>query len=429
MLKPSNERDGNVARRSHRVWGTVRGSLGLGLLVVHAGILVSSCAARPAPIVTQPAATNPGAKGKPERVTQALPGEQARPRLSLPPAEASPSPVKVATIAFSTKRAPPVYIASILGNNDRVWLLSIQPMPQSCGVSSLYESDGKRIRLVSPAICAPGQSIFEPCFVSMTFEGNSLELLGISGGGCGVGSESARRRADGTWRCERDPSEYSSIRRFWSAGELTTAKQTFGGEVFDFGGAALTARTTEINGQLAPRTAPVAIAKGGVHAWALIVETGSEATHLVEWTGLRWRERADVLPEGIGAEDIVAMAANDSGADYLATRTSLLVFDGTHFIAHAVPQDFSPEYLVPTQAQSLWVLGCKRAWHYQPEAWSYVELPMTHVHSHWLAPKGTLWIAGSDVATQDELESSETPPKAAVVATLALTEAKETKLP
>jgi len=51
------------------------------------------------------------------------------------------------------------------------------------------------------------------------------------------------------------------------------------------------------------------------------------------------------------------------------------------------------------------------------------------VHSHWLAPNGTLWIAGSDVATQDELESSETPPKAAVVATLALTEAKETKLP
>ncbi len=388
------------------------------MIAALVGIIGSSCASpsppkaalRSEPITAAQRASPKDAKA-PEVKQQTAQGEsEQRPRLSLPPAEASLSAIKAVIVPFLPKQEPPSYIAAILGNKDRVWLLSIELVSTCCSVSSLYESDGKRIRLASPAVCAPKDSVLFPHFDDISLKGNSLELLGTSGGGCGSASASALRKGDGTWRCDSEPWERDGIRRFRSSGELISVTLTPYGSDFDFG--------STLNGELSPQLAPIAIAKGGVHAWALVGK--SDGANLVEWTGMRWRERADALPEGVAAEDILAMTVDDEGTYYAATGTCLLIFDGRHFVAHPVPPGFSPELLVATKAHGLWALGSGRAWHYQPPAWSYAVLPMAHVNSEWLAPNGTLWIAGSSVATQDELFSSRSEPKEVVVVTLAL---------
>jgi hypothetical protein len=335
---------------------------------------------------------------------------EKRPRLLLPPAEASFSSVRASIVPFLSKQDQPALIASILGYRGKVWLLAF---------SSLYESDGKRIRLASQAICGPAESILSPCFDSINLKGHTLELLGTRSGGCGAASASAARKSDGSWRCESELRESFGIRRFRSSsGELVTVKHTSDGSDFDFG--------AMLNGELSHRVAPIAVAKGGVHAWALVEENG---THLVEWTGMRWRERTDALPEGISADDILAMTVDDEGNYYAAAGSFLLVFDGTHFVAHAVPRGFFPELLVATKARGLWALGGGRAWHYEPPAWRYVALPMAHVNSEWLAPDGTLWIAGSSDATEGERESNSAEANSAVVVTLSLSEMKEGRSP
>jgi hypothetical protein len=332
---------------------------------------------------------------------------EQRPRLSLPPAEAFLSAAKAVIVPFLPKQEPPSNITAILGNKDRVWLLSIKPVAKGCPVTSLYESDGRRIRLASRDVCAPDVSHYSPCsdFDTLNLKGNTLELLGESGGACTADPVSAVRKGDGSWRCERGPTQGYGIRRFWSSGELTAAWYSVAGESFDFGG------------MLRGHLGSVAIAKGRVHAWALVEESG---THLVEWTGIHWRERADALPVGVAADDIDAMTIDDEGTYYMTTSSCLLVFDGIRFVAHSVPQGFSAEHLVASKAYGLWALGSGRAWHYQPPDWSYVELPMAEVNSQWLAPNGTLWIAGSRAAAADGRVSSKSEPKDAVVVTLAL---------
>lgn len=69
-------------------------------------------------------------------------------------------------------------------------------------------------------------------------------------------------------------------------------------------------------------------------------------------------------------------------------------------------------------------LGGGRAWHYAAEEWSYVELPMVHVTSAWLAPNSTLWVGGFATTGQGESASQR-----AVVATLALSSGAKVGLP
>lgn len=419
MPEQSTSRDRDATPVVYRTCGNVQRRLEVWVFVAQVGILGSSCASPTRPkvalrseLITAATRASPkDAKALQSEQQKAQSESEQRPRLSLPPAEASLSATRAVIVPFLPKQEHPSYIAAILGNEDRVWLLSIKPVAKSCPVTSLYESDGRRIRLASRAICPPDRSHYSPCFDfdTINLKGNTLELLGESSGACTADSVSAVRKGDGSWRCERGPTQGFGIMRFWSSGELTAAWYSMSGESFDFGGI--------LRGHLAPRYMPVAIAKGGVHAWALVEESG---THLVEWTGIHWRERADALPVGVSADDIDAMTIDDEGTYYMTTGFCLLVFDGIRFVAHSVPQGFSAKHLVATKAHGLWALGSGRAWHYQPPDWTYVELPMAEVNSEWLAPNGTLWIAGSRAAAGDGLVSSKSEPEDAVVVTLAL---------
>lgn len=347
---------------------------------------------------------------------------EKRPRLSLPPAQASLSSVKATIVPFSSKRDQPSYIAAILGGKDRVWLLETGENACPGAGSSLYESDGRHIRLVSRSICA-NLGCFSPTFDALRLRGNTLELLGTSGGGCGVQSAWASRDAGGPWRCDGEPGARDEIQRFWSSGALYTVKQFGGGVEIDLDHAASKEAITYLSGKLSPRQLPIAVAKGAVHALALARGEGDDVMHLVEWTGMRWRERADILPVGISAEDIDAVTVDDEGTYYATSHYALLIFDGKRFVARSIPPGFSSELLVASKGYGLWALGGGRAWHYEPPAWTYVELPMAHVSNEWLAPSGTLWIAGSHLATADQPESNGA--TNAVVVTLPLSRVKQ----
>jgi hypothetical protein len=325
-------------------------------------------------------------------------------------------------VAFTSDLTPPSDVVAIQGNEKRVWLLGVDSSGCSAGISSLYESDGKLIRLAKASVCVDDeQSCFSPRFDTLELKGDTLELLGTSAGGCGVATMLAEHKGDGSWRCTRGVGEVSAIRRFWSSGELTSVNSSFAGAEFESFGA--------LNTELSPIRTPLAVTRGGAHAWALVGGQDNHAVQLLEWTGLRWRERADVLPAGVSADDIVALTVDDEGTYYLTTQDCLLVFDRTRFVAHAAPRGLTSELLVATKAYGLWALGGARAWHYEPRSWSYAELPLADVDSAWLAPDGTLWIAGTGVARPEQRDSGEATPSHATVVTLSLPEATNGRSP
>ncbi len=331
-----------------------------------------------------------------------------RRRLALPPAPAALLRDRVVVVPFSAEEERASYIAAIHGNQQHVWLLANEPQAkgQFPDLASLYWSDGQRLRRVDRSICVKPEGSFSgPEFRTLRVRDDGVELLGTTVGSLGRSPASARRSKKGAWLCEESAfGQYWGIDRFWSAGELTTVYSTPVGLKFAFGGSALSTEPGLLEGKGAD---PIAVSKGGVHAWALAWQ---DDTHWVEWTGLRWREREDALPEFVYAEDIAALTVDEDGHYYAATPYCLLSYDGSRFVAHPVPQGFQPERLVVSSAYGLWALGPHRAWHLQNGAWSQAELPMAHVNAEWVAPNGILWIAGSSLAnvgwSQGELKDA-----------------------
>jgi hypothetical protein len=103
-------------------------------------------------------------------------------------------------------------------------------------------------------------------------------------------------------------------------------------------------------------------------------------------------------------DDITAMTVSEQGRYYAATPYCLLTYDGERFLANSVPSGFLAERLLVLENEELWSLGASRVWRFAQGEFRSTVLPLSHVNSVWLSPKGSLWVSGSGFPNDAEID-------------------------
>ena len=272
----------------------------------------------------------------------------------LPPAPVQPLDYEVVTVPLPGKVSSVPSIHG-MGPHD-VWLLLEVPTKlEDHSTYHLAHYGGHQIRILHRNLCMSPDEVESgnpmKFFTLVRATQNRVTFYGHAGGGMAFAEigylEQARRLVcpDETGLdSENFLAEYDFGAYFESEGQVWQASPTPNHSVA-FRAIPQGADPDELVGDPVAGFHPLVLPNAR-HGWMTV--TSDDAVHLAEWTGVRWRARADALPAEATAADLLAVEYAGS-VEWAITPKALLRHNGEAFELLSGPLDFKATHLLAAQ--------------------------------------------------------------------------------
>ena len=156
------------------------------------------------------------------------------------------------------------------------------------------------------------------------------------------------------------------------------------------------------DGTLAHRIEP-----GFARAW-LLGRLSAWPWPMIEYRDSKWHEHPLPRPAAAAACESLGAAASwidRKGLPWVVFASSgakvIGKWDGTRWRLHPVPKGFAVDRIVASSSTDMWLLAAGQVSYWDGTQVTTAELQLGEVTASWMAPDGSLWVAGPEKGKRD----------------------------